>query len=191
MDEANYCKVCLIQTHPTSQCPHISNLACPHLQPKFTQQTKQMHEQRTAQKTPATKSVLQVAKWKSREPKNSLNWTVWQSGVPQTGTRRSLWTLVETSCRNQEGPDWTSPKTLGVEDPAVASSPLNCLSPTGDTSMDDHLDVPEPEVETVLLADVKSAEELDFDATDVIASFRNANYKVNMCVCVLITSNIL
>lgn len=53
---------------------------------------------------------------------------------------------------------------------------------------DDLLDVPEPEAATFLPADIKNAEELKFDETEVIAFFKTKNYKVHMCV--RITSNV-
>lgn len=55
--------------------------------------------------------------------------------------------------------------------------------------MDDRIGTSKPEFETVLHADVQNVEELDFDATDVMALLQKRNYKAHMCV--KNTSNIL
>lgn len=54
---------------------------------------------------------------------------------------------------------------------------------------DDRLGTPEPEVATVLPADGKTAQDMNLDATDIIAIFKRRNY--NAFICVGITSNIL
>lgn len=51
----------------------------------------------------------------------------------------------------------------------MASSHLKSYKTTADRRLDDHLGLIEPEVTIFLPVDVKNAEELDFDATDVIA----------------------
>lgn len=52
----------------------------------------------------------------------------------------------------------------------------------GNPSWDDSLAITEPNVATVLLADVENAEELDFNVTGVIALFQNKNYRATIWV---------
>lgn len=85
-------------------------------------------------------------------------------------------------CRSQEGNDWTSPKQLRVQDPGMMYSSLTSHPTTGDTGLDDCLGITEPEVANVLPFDVKHAEEVDFERTNVIALFKKGNDQVRMCV---------
>lgn len=50
------------------------------------------------------------------------------------------------------------------------------------TTSDDRLDVPKPEAATVLRADFRNAENLEFDKADEIALLKKKNYKVHMFV---------
>lgn len=83
------------------------------------------------------------------------------------------------------------PKKVEFEDSGMVPSPLTSHPTTGDTSLDDFLEIIEVEVTVVISAGVKSAKELDIKATDVIALFKNMNYKVYMCVGITLNINIL
>lgn len=81
------------------------------------------------------------------------------------------------------------PQKLGVEDPGMACSPVTSHLTESYAASSDIIDVPKPAVTTVLPSDGKNAKELDFNDTDVIALFKEKNYKVHLCV--LFTSSIL
>lgn len=85
---------------------------------------------------------------------------------------RSLWTLVETSSRSKERTDWTVSRRRGLEAPGIASSHLISYPTASSTSLDDYLRVTEPKVAAMLPPDVKNAEQLEFDAKDVILLFK-------------------
>lgn len=54
----------------------------------------------------------------------------------------------------------------------MASSPVKSHPTQQNATFCDGLEVPEPAVATVLFSDVKYAMELNFDATDVVVSFK-------------------
>lgn len=53
---------------------------------------------------------------------------------------------------------------------------------TVDQSLDEFLGRVEPEVATIFPADIKTSEELDFEASKLILLFNKSNYEVQMCL---------
>lgn len=70
----------------------------------------------------------------------------------------------------------------------MAFSPLKSHPASGDTSWDDDIGIPRPEVAIILSVNIKNAEELDFNAINVFALFKK---KCKFHMCLGIVSNIL
>lgn len=98
-------------------------------------------------------------------------------------------TPAETSDRTPEWPNWTTPKKVGVEERRMASSLIGSHPTQRHVTSDDRLVVNEPLGDTVSLDDVKNAEGLQFDETEVTGLVKKRNYKVHMSV--VITSSML
>lgn len=78
----------------------------------------------------------------------------------------------DTADRSPEWPNWIKSKKQEVEDPGMESSPVASHSTQREATLDGRLDVAESTVVTFLPADLKHAEELDFDESEVIALFK-------------------
>lgn len=59
-------------------------------------------------------------------------------------------------------------------------SPVTSHPTPRDATLDDRLDIKEPALARVLPADVKKAEELDSNETNIIGLFEKKNYKVHL-----------
>lgn len=127
-----------------------------------------------------TPPAIQLVYTVSTEPKNPVDWKVWQPHTPYTWLWGLPWTPVETSSGSPVRPDCTNPKILGVRDGKKASSLVIRHPSTHENILDDSLSISEAEGANLLHADVTIAEELEFDSTDVVPLFKKRKYKVYM-----------
>lgn len=78
------------------------------------------------------------------------------------------------SDRRLERTEWKSTEKLGVDDPGTAPTPVPLLKNWA-AILDDDMDFLKRVIATILPFNVKIAEKIDLDKTDVIAVFRKEN----------------
>lgn len=119
---------------------------------------------------------------------NSFYWTVWHPPTLQSRMWRSVWIFWDV-WPEPKMTRWKAPDNLGGKFSGRSCSSLTIHHTKGNTSLDDLLGIPKSAFPIFLPTDVKDAEELDFDTTNIIALFKNKNYNVHMCFWIM--SNIL
>lgn len=167
------------------------------VQMQFTQLKERIHAGQnawmlsggTTRTTAAYRLPFHLCELNSGEASNSTVRKIWEPSALQAVQWPSFWILDDTVDRSPEQPDRTSHNKLGGKDPRMESWLVTCHHTKRDTTLDDRLGVPQSVFRTVLPADAKNAEDLEFDETDEITNSQTKKYKVHMSV--RITSNVL
>lgn len=190
MDQVNTCRVCLDQIHPTFKCTHISNpktLVQPGNRNFYgwsiestnnkAHRRRPLHNQRL--RSPDGRPDIRRSPSPEQSDKHPFRRTRY-SGLP--GPHQDV---RQEPRMDQMDKFWECKRG----EPGMASSPLKSHLITGNPNLDDLLKATKPEVATISPADIKHAEDLEFDATDVFRIIQKEEFKSHMGV--RTTSNIL
>lgn len=109
-----------------------------------------------------------LPEWKLGKASNFTARTVWHTLAPLAKQWSLLWSYSATGAHYK--PTGRAPKTE-VQYVETAPSPVNGHPMQRNASLHQPLDLPDPTVTTILLADVKNSENLGYDDKDLTSFF--------------------